>query len=179
MDCASNIAFVDLQGFTVNKQFVLKEISFSIAPFSVRSTTTRTTKFHYIYKPPFDWKFIGESCKRSIIWITVFFLGLYWNTGCVPYSKIDETIDLLRSPNLVIYVKGTQKKQWLEGLLKKEKLVCHNIEDIGFDSRLCYSSASFERFNCAQHKHKLRNCALYNVSLLESWYIHNIKHGEP
>lgn len=172
MECRDRIAFVDLQGFSVNKQFVLKEISFSI---SSSHTNHTPSEYHYIYKPPFAWKFVSDACKRGIIWLTVFHHGFYWNDGVIPYTLIDKTIEPLRNPNLTIYVKGAQKVEWLKAILNANHIHFHNIEDIGCDIRL--SSNQSCRVRCGEHKHKAKHCALQSVRLLESWYCTFVRDG--
>lgn len=167
MDGCKRTAFVDLQGFTVNKQFVLKELCFYIAPTSSPQSEI-TPKYHYIYKPPFSWKFVNDSCKRSIIWLIAFHHGLYWMDGNVSYGEIGKTIEPLRSPNLILYVKGAQKVSWLKNILNDNQIDCRNIEDIGCNLQLNESASC--RLNCGQHKHKAKSCALQSVKLLESWY---------
>lgn len=169
MDGGKHIAFADLQGFIVNKQFVPKEICFSITS-SPPSLADETPKYHYIYEPPISWEFVNDLDKRGIIWLTIFQHGFYWNDGSTPYNQINQTIEPLRSSNLIIYVKGAQKAIWLKSILNDNHIECRNIEDIGCNFRL--SDCASCRLNCGQHKHKAKNCALQSVRLLETWY-HN------
>lgn len=161
------IAFADLQGFIVNKQFVLKELCFS---FASSSFADEVPKYHYIYLPPFSWEFVNDACKRGIIWSTIFHHGFYWDDGCASYNQIDQSVEPLRESNLIIYVKGAQKVTWLKNILKDNRIECRNIEEIGCDFRL--SDCASCRLNCGKHKHKAKNCALQSVGLLETWY-HN------
>lgn len=160
MGADKHIAFVDLQGFIVNQQFVLKELCFL-------SSLSNTTLNHYIYKPPFSWEFVNDRSKKNIIWLTIFHHGLYWIDGNIPYYKIDETFEQLCSPNLIIYVKGAQKVTWLKNLCKNY-IDCRNIEEIGCNFRL--ADCAQPHLSCSQHKHKTNNCALQSVKLISNWY---------
>lgn len=161
MDDRKRIVFADLQGFIVNKQFVLKELCFSCA-------SEELPKYHFVYEPPFEWKFVSDTCKRRIIWATIFHHGFYWNAGSVPYAQIERTIEALRAPSLIIYVKGSQKVAWLRNLIKDPRIDCRNIEEIGCNFRL--SDCASCRLMCGQHKHNAKSCALQTVGLLETWY---------
>lgn len=167
MDSSKRIAFADIQGFIVNKQFVLKEISFSIAYLS-SSFASEFPRYHYIFEPPFSWNFVGDTCKRGIIWSTIFQHGFYWNDGGVPYKQIDQSIEPLRQSNLIIYVMGAQKVSCMKNILNDANVDCRNIEEIGCNFRL--SDCDSCRLNCGQHKHKSKLCALKSVGLLETWY---------
>lgn len=85
---------------------------------------------------------------------------------------MDRDIESLRSSDLIIYVKGTQKVEWLKSLLNVNHADCRNIEEIGCNFRL--SDCASCRLSCGHHKHKVRNCALQSVGLLETWY-HNLR----
>lgn len=173
MDSQNHIAFADLQGFIVNKQFVLKELCFSLTSSTPSSFTGEFPVYHFVFKEPFAYKFVSDACKRGIIWSTIFQHGFYWTDGNVEYKQIDHSVEPLRSPNLTIYVKGTQKVAWLRNILNSDHIDCRNIEDIGCNFRLSDQHGSC-RMNCGQHKQKVKICALRNVRLLEEWYDNNI-----
>lgn len=167
MVCQKRIAFVDLQGFVVNKHFVLKELCISITP--PRTDDLRgAPKHHYIFGPPFPYKFVNSACKRGIIWLTTFKHGFYWNDGVMPYNRIDRAIDPLRSSDLIIYVKGVEKLVWLKEICAEENIDCRNIEEIGCNFRLIDRAS--KNLNCGHHRHMNKNCALQSVTLIENWF---------
>lgn len=172
MDCCTSIAFVDLQGFVVNKQFVPKEICYSIIP-SCRNNIGNVPRFHYLYESPFSWTFLSDEAKIKSIWRSVFRHGIYWNDGCVPSSRVDGTVDLLRSSNLIIYVKGEKKARFLAELLKTNRLNIRNIEDFGANFSL--EDFTPDHKSCGAHKHNTRLCAVQSVHLIENWYLQNVR----
>lgn len=174
MDPSERIAFVDLQGFIVNKQFVLKELCFSISSSPYSHNTNSRSEFHFIYGPPFSWKYVNKADKIGIIWLTTYQHGLYWTDGCVPYKKVHNTIAQLCLSNSIIYVKGSQKIIWLKSLCNNENLDCRNIEDIGCNFRL--ADCAYTHLNCGSHKQNTKNCALRNVKLLRNWFYNVTKH---
>lgn len=191
MEQSARIVFADLQGFLVNGQFVLKEFCFSSA-----ATTTTTSlivptqpfsypdankRHHYIFAPPFPWKFTSAADRRRALWLTSFHHGFYWNDGYTSYACVEQILEPLRQPNQIIYVKGDQKVKWLEELCagaatgEGAQIDCRNIETIGCP-RLSGDDddAGTERAfcGCNRHRRKTAHCALRNVSLIENWFIH-------
>lgn len=166
---AKRIAFVDLQGFVMNNVFVLKEIAFSIESIGTDVCGISTQKYHYIYRPPFDWKFVSNRNKKQILWLTLFHHGFYWNDGFVPYSKMAQTVEPLQSSDLIVYVKGEEKISWLKNILNRD-IDCRNIENIGCNLRLS-NLPSVQQ--CSNHKHMATKCALRQVIFLEHWFDDN------
>lgn len=170
MDSDKHIVFVDLQGFMVNQQFVLKELCIS----SSSTSSPNINLNHYIYKSPFSYKSVNHTCRKNILWLSNFHHGLYWNDGNILYDQIDDAIEQLYLPQVIIYVKGAQKIIWLRNLCKRINIDCRNIEDIGCNFRLadCVSS----QLDCSQHRNRTNNCALQSVKLISNWYYNDTKH---
>lgn len=176
MDLSVSIAFVDLQGFEVNGKFVLKEICYQIVPRTTdaiwRKHTGVAQRFHYVYKPPFAWEYLDKNARRKCLWQSAFRHGIYWNDGSVPYNRIDQTIELLRLPNLRIYVKGENNCGFLNDLLRTWNPDIRNIENFGADFSLEDFTPAYK--NCGSHKHNTRLCAIQSVRLIRDWFL---QHG--
>lgn len=175
------IAFADLQGFIVNNQFILKEICFSIQNSDIKNNLFNPPPSnHYIFFAPFAWHQLGDKCKRSANWLTNNHHGLRWNQGEVDYDKISECIEpLLLQENLLIYVKGDQKVDWLKEVANNLYINCQNIEEIGcnisLNEEIAARSADQIFFKCNKHHNRAINnrCALQNCKTIEYWYQNN------
>jgi hypothetical protein len=121
---SERIAFVDLQGFVVNNQFVLKEICFSVKS---NRHDDNIPSFHYIFCEPFAWKYLSDMCRKKAMWLSTFHHGFYWKQGELSYEKINTCIAPLAEKNLIIYVKGQQKVNWLKQLCENIEIDCRNI----------------------------------------------------
>ncbi|KYN21798.1 hypothetical protein ALC57_05824 [Trachymyrmex cornetzi] len=69
--------FVDLQGFIINKKFIVKEVAV------LRGGTILT---HYIFSHPMPWHFLTRFDKSCASWLSTYHHGLRWDDGMVPYS---------------------------------------------------------------------------------------------
>lgn len=170
MSASDRIAFVDLQGFVVNKCFVLKEVSFSIIQDNGFQSFDDITSYHYIFAAPFPWKYLSDICKKRTAWLTAFHHGFYWCQGTTAYEDIITCIAPLLEKDLIIYVKGEQKVSWLRELCYNPFLDCRNIETIGCNIRLGDVCRSYPNtFHCKKHS-KSNLCALQNVEVIKHWY---------
>jgi hypothetical protein len=175
MSGTGRIAFVDLQGFVVNNNnFVLKELSFSFKSAQQRYIDDNYPRYHYIFSAPFAWKYVDDISRKRSIWLTAFHHGFYWTQGDLSYEKIRACIAPLMEKDLVIYVKGSQKVDWLKQLCKHYEIDCRNIEDFGCALHLS-DGARNEHFkeHCNKHR-KADQCALRNIIQIESWYFNNL-----
>jgi hypothetical protein len=132
----ARIAFVDLQGFIVNDRFILKEICFSIANHDDDNNHHNNIfnpplNHHFIFKPPFDYNQLSGKWLINAYWLTHCHHGLRWSQGDLAYNKISECVAPLLQKNLLIFVKGEQKIDWLRELCKPYYIDCRNIEEIG------------------------------------------------
>lgn len=171
------IAFVDLQGFLVNRnQFVLKELGFLIidAPNGSNLVVDTIPCYHYIFCPPFDWKYLSGSSKKHAIWLSAFHHGFYWTQGEVPYDDVQKCLAPLMEKDLIVYVKGEQKIGWLKELSGNCDIDCRNIEDDGCIINLNDYAHSDEMKHCGKHR-KHCQCSLRNADIIEKWFCTNNK----
>lgn len=169
------IAFVDLQGFLVEGEFILKELCFSMQ--LADDVTPSNQNRHFIFAAPFAWKFLNKSCRKQAGWLCANHHGFHWTAGSVSYERITECIQPLLENNLTIYVKGEHKVHWLKKLCSKTvdvELNCINIEKIGCSIQLNGESSSNNNiFHCGFHN-ITKSCGLRNVKVIQNWYNNNI-----
>lgn len=103
---------VDFQGFNqFDDDFVIKEL----AIVGVRDVLTPTTIC--LFQAPYSWSLLTkEECKINQ-WLIDNHHGIPWESGSIPYHEHDRILqDTLRNA-AKIYVKGAQKKSWLQRIL--------------------------------------------------------------
>lgn len=158
---------VDLQGFKkpIN-EFILKE--FAIVP--VHEKTMQPLAF--IFKPPCTWGSLPAKYRCSNAWLTRNFHGLSWDSGDIPYEAMTEIISNMLMHARIIYVKGTEKKEWLANFFGESTRIV-NLEDLDCPSLLkLRKEPTSSVINTYPHHHySTSNCAGENVKLLRAWLL--------
>ncbi|XP_018377448.1 PREDICTED: uncharacterized protein LOC108770380 [Trachymyrmex cornetzi] len=95
--------FVDLQGFLVDKRFVVKEVA-------VLKNGSELT--YYIFTCSMPWRFLTKADQSHASWVMTHHHGLRWNNGMVPYRTAQRLISeaVGRESRAIVYVKGFEKK---------------------------------------------------------------------
>ncbi|XP_068993469.1 uncharacterized protein [Neodiprion pinetum] len=110
---------VDVQGFRrPGPGFTPKELA-------VVSLNEDTNPSIFLFEPPYDWNYLLAPFKSENLWLSRNYHRLSWEGGDLPFEKLDLTIECmsLRKAS-TIYVKGLEKKSWLQKILgKKLKLI--------------------------------------------------------
>jgi len=75
--------FVDLQGFLVDKIFVVKEFA------ALREGHVLS---HYIFASPYPWDLLTKSERSCASWLIANHHGLRWEDGIIPYSRAKQFI---------------------------------------------------------------------------------------
>lgn len=128
------IAFVDMQGFIIDREFIVKELSISIIDDinkQIRQNSIQPVESHYIFIAPYGWSYLNDACRKQANWLTKNHHGLHWTDGHDSYADISACVEPLLVNNLSIYIKGHQKISWLNELCESPLINCINIEDIG------------------------------------------------
>lgn len=154
---------VDTQGFQqpIN-EFVLKELA--TIPLHVD-----LQPMVFLFKPPTDWCDLPAKYKSVNLWLERNYHHLPWTSGELPYEDVENVLRSVLHNASTVYVKGEQKKKWLEQF-------GFNVRDI-ID---CPSLKTFHSENVATtcpHHHDLAvktHCALRNVQLLKKFLRDNI-----
>jgi len=148
--------FVDLQGFVVDKTFVVKEFS---------ALRDRHVLSHYISASPYPWDLLTKSLERSCAsWLIANHHGLQWEDGIIPYSMAKRfitaaVIDTDDNNNNLVYVKGHEKRKWLRDLLQddaREDVYIENIDEHYEDIESLNKLDVIHTLRCQKH---VTNCA--------------------
>ena len=152
--------FVDLQGFTVDERFIVKEVAV------LRKGAVLT---HYIFKSPMSWNFLTQSDKSCASWLIAYHHGLRWEDGTIPYSMAKRliTMAVADAEEPIVYVKGLQKRQWLKDMLDSDAIV----ETMDGDYEDLESLNNLDVFNTIRCGKHVKNCALQNVFKLYNWLL--------
>lgn len=159
--------FVDLQGFTVEKQFIVKEVAV---------LKNGTVLSHYTFASPMSWHLLTRSDKSRATWLTTNHHEIQWNDGNVPYNKAKRLITAAVSSDMngdhvsrLIYVKGYEKREWLADLLDDAKDDV-TIETLDVDYEDIASLNKLDAVNILRCNNHTRQCALQNVLKLFNWW---------
>ena len=157
---------VDMQGFQGhNDQFILKEIA---------ATDLFIDNYcvSHIFLPPFEFNELSAKHKSTYAWLYRNFHGLSWDTGYMPYDQVDDVIKSMLSEANVIYVKGAEKKKFLDNILKVSIDVI-NLSENNKCPKLTEISDILFNCHCPYEKHAGMwsdyNCDVKNVQLLKFW----------
>lgn len=164
-------AFVDLQGFNSNENFVVKEICI----------LTKNLKFHEIVKSPHSFSNLTSKYKRQVKWLENKYHGLRWSQGYITQEELQKTIAPILK-NKIIFVKGPNKLRWLREILGQQITLCVNIEDMGCNIKLsnpiskdCIYQGNENIKCCNKHTFENSHCAVRNALLIRLWYTFNIR----
>jgi len=69
--------FVDLQGFVVDKNFVVKEFA------ALREGYVLS---HCIFESPVPWYILTKAERQQASWLIAIHHGFQWEDGIIPYS---------------------------------------------------------------------------------------------
>jgi len=158
--------FVDLQGFLIRRDFVVKEFA-ALKEGHVLS--------HYIFECPYPWDILSRSERYQAIWLIENHHGIHWEDGIVPYEMAKSLITkaVMGTPatndNIIVYVKGREKREWLRDLLLDEarRVYVENIEAHYKDIESLNKLDITHTLRCQKH---VKNCALQNVFKIYNWW---------
>lgn len=150
---------MDVQGFQRPfGEFVLKQL----AVISVSKEQTEPLTF--LFQPPYSWSCLPAKYKSINLWLERNFHGIRWSSGDVPYSDVGKILEASLKDARCVYVKGLEKKLWMENFMEKSKLRIVNIEELG-----CPSLQKLQTSGCPHHR--TQNCAVENAKLLKNWLL--------
>lgn len=153
---------LDVQGFQFGEDFLCKEIAIIQAENGWYE--------HRIVKLPSTLKVYAMDFQKQCAFLTENIHGLEWEKngeGTIDYTQLSEFITNSIGYKSV-YVKGNQKKQWLQSIIKNEVYDLQEEEQCpSFEQLKLY----LRSFHCNKHSHRNDlNCALENVFFLKNWY---------
>lgn len=145
---ANKMLVIDLQGFYIGKQFIVKELA----------AYDGHTKTHFVFKPPFDKSFLSNKDRRQVQWLENNYHRLDWNCGFVDLDNLNNILKKMESNSDVIYVKGKQKCKFLKQYIDNVLEFPHDKEFSLRDYRV--------RPKCSFHNGLYGHCSLSNVKLI-------------
>lgn len=152
---------IDIQGFST-PEFVAKEFTY-IKGFGLMNFG------HYILKPTKPFAMLDMRSRKNVRYLENQHHGLRYSGGSIPYEEIYTIIPQLASDADVIYLKGSQKKLFIEDIIKRycdESNV--KIVDVGMSDMMKFSKISPQ---CNHHFLKTCICSLNNCMLLYNWIL--------
>lgn len=149
-----NVVYVDLQGFKSNSnKFIPKEVAIIFSKNEYNS---------FIVKPPYDFKYLSTEKKKEAKWLTKNYHHINWTDGSVSLESVCNFL-IANIKHSKVYVKGEEKKNWLEEMVHQQ---IFNIEEIGCINFKQMEAKNLDNIYCKYHQKLNGICALRNVFLL-------------
>ncbi|KYN10283.1 hypothetical protein ALC57_17580, partial [Trachymyrmex cornetzi] len=156
--------FVDLQGFIVEKKFIVKEVAV------LRKGAILS---HYIFTCPMSWSFLIKSEKYCVSGLSAYHHGLQWEDGTIPYSMVKRLITMAvigveecDDNKALVYVKGREKREWLVDILDSDNLIIETLDADYKDIDSLHNLDITNTMRCGKH---IKNCTLQNVFKIHNW----------
>lgn len=139
---------LDVQGFMIeNKKFIPKELA----------AYDGNQICHYIFKPPFDIKFLPSNLQKQAAWLIKNHHGILWKEGFTPVHKFTDIIKTLTEKVDQVYVKGKEKAEYIRNYSSKPVIELDEVPPL-----------QKERPTCFYHSESICMCSLTNV-----YYLYN------
>lgn len=142
---------IDFEGFLLSSgHFIVKELAFNAVkgyPFSGMCT----------FQPPFPFEELPERQRLQYKWVSKNIHLIDFNKGVLPYSKFRNVLCFLFEIFPNIYVKGYEKRKFLEFLAGRK---CYDLNDLKCPrmDQLVPTHSS-----CTIHVSDFKHCALAKV----------------
>jgi len=160
--------FVDLQGFIINKRFIVKEAAV---------LKNGSVLCHYIFKSPVPWHELTRSEKSQASWVIRNHHGLRWEDGVVPYDMAQRLITSSikgateNGVYPIVYVKGLEKREWLLDIVDYAARLDLIIETLDMDYGNVVALKKLDAANTMLCRNHVKNCALQNVFKIFNWWL--------
>lgn len=135
---------IDFQWFLLNKK--------SLIPKELASYDSFLHKSHFIFEPLVSFNTLSDSDKRAARYAFTHHHGLKWEDGYTPTNKFNEIVKRLCSGVNRVFVKGSEKKNFLKNIVDIE------IIDLVGEDRIIRDIPQ-----CTFHVGTFAVCALTNV----------------
>jgi hypothetical protein len=158
------VLVADIQGFTIDGGFFAKELAI----------TNGAQSNHYLFQLPIAFKSLSEKDRKTANYLTYKIHGLPYSSGTVSYNEIDEIIRTHLCDADIVYVRGYQKKMFIEsrlGELRRAVPKIVNVED--FDGNWNPPpKLEQDTPKCLCHLPNLIvMCSLRNCLLIHNWLL--------
>lgn len=154
---------VDVQGFKLpENKFILKELA--ILPVLDK----QIKPYSFSFKPPYSWENVSIKYKSINYWLERNHHDISWDSGIFEHCSIPAILYCMLKDASKIYVKGDDKKKWLETYLDASTEIV-DLVDIDCPSlRKLYEMSGI--IECNHHNSRVNfSCAVINVNLLRKW----------
>ncbi|KYN29525.1 hypothetical protein ALC57_01029, partial [Trachymyrmex cornetzi] len=152
--------FVDLQGFLVDKRFVVKQVAV---------LKNGSELIYYIFTCPMPWRFLTKADQSHASWVMTHHHGLRWNYGMVSYRAAQRLISeaVRRESGAIVYVKGFEKRGWLLDILNNDDVIVETIDVHYGEIESLKTLDANNTYLCGRQS---KRCALQNVlELFNQW----------
>nr|CAH7717116.1 unnamed protein product [Callosobruchus chinensis]CAH7732129.1 unnamed protein product [Callosobruchus chinensis]CAH7739361.1 unnamed protein product [Callosobruchus chinensis] len=104
-------------------------------------------------------------------WLSYNYHGLEWSSDHKDHLNYEQLSDFIKNvvKNEIVFVKGVDKKVWLERFVTNQIIDLHNEGC----PNLVKLKMIYKSVHCNQHLFNHLSCALENVTLLHHWYNRN------
>lgn len=152
-------AVVDFEGFQLKPGcFVIKEFAF---------WGINDDKFgHWMFEPPVPWKKLTNCQKKTCSWLTRNLHNISWDFGDIPYMKFQSILCSLVQSYSTIFVKGLEKKCFLQKLTRQS---FYNLEDIQCPN---FKDLHSHNISCFYHDRHSSHCALMKAAAFKKYINH-------
>ena len=105
---------LDVQGFKRSlNRFVWKEVA-------IVAIEKDAVPLVFHFEPPYRWAALQEENQSCNRWLAKNHHGLAWESGDIPYEKLQDTLEAALKNACRIFVKGLEKKNWVKEMLPRK-----------------------------------------------------------
>ncbi|GBN27016.1 hypothetical protein AVEN_38540-1 [Araneus ventricosus] len=151
-------AVLVFEGFQLSPgRFVVKELA-------VCAVNEDTFCGRWLFKSPLSYKSLDRKKQNTYSWITKFLHHIEWEDGELPYDTFHCVLTVIFETFPYIYVKGREKKKFLEFLTGRDIL---NLDD--FECPKVRDLPSFGVLCPFIHRKSFQHCAVYKVKVFAKY----------
>lgn len=166
---------VDIQGFQAPNKFIVKEFSIVKIEPSPLSEFSRDDVECLLFEPPYPWVNLSPKFKSTNLWLVRNHHGIPWSAGDIPYDSLENQIQNKLKNASYIFVKGVEKKMWLEQNLQLSASII-NLQDIGCPALQTLRVSTCIFYNYHRHVPN-HHCAAENGRQLRMWFFEKFGRG--
>lgn len=144
MACTSVVAAIDIQGFQVEEEFLVKEMTIK---------TDLKIVGHFFFKPKVEFTHLKQKDQRAVRYLENKHHGLRYCQGYIDYSHINEILRKYLRGVDKIFVKGHQKYNFLKRKIEELGSEYKTIEIVNIEQLLSISQPKFTKSipKCTNH----------------------------